>query len=412
MPITAPALLLTRLQPRCGRACLRHRIHARVEGDGEGVEQDPVDEVMQTNDHLTATGQPAAGVELDVCGQPLSQERPERLGDLWGPGGFEAQFDQRAGEVRAGEESFDDVGGVLGSGLFGGQVGERGEAIRGGFEVGEDAVGHADDEVGAGREVVGAGAGGELGLGVDGSVRHGPCAVTAEQLEGGVCDGGAAFGVGDHDKTLPMQPRHLLYLPNQNRCSDWSGMRNLVYYVATSLDGYIADAEGDFSAFPQDPATLAALFERYPETCPTHVRDALGVTGEPRRFDTVLMGFRAFEPALTAGLSGGAYPHLRQIVVTHRDLPATPGLTTIAGDVVTQVAALKEESGRDIWLCGGGNLAAQLVDLIDEIQIKVNPVILGGGTPLLPHTGLPLRLALTDAETLPGGVVLLTHRVS
>lgn len=52
-------------------------------------------------------------------------------------------------------------------------------------------------------------------------------------------------------------------------------MRNLVYYVATSIDGFIADADGDFSAFPQDPATLRVLFDRYPETCPVHVREAV-----------------------------------------------------------------------------------------------------------------------------------------
>lgn len=99
-------------------------------------------------------------------------------------------------------------------------------------------------------------------------------------------------------------------------------MRDLVYYIATSADGFIADPGGGTGAFPHHPGTLTDLFERYPETCPAHLREALGVAGSPRRFDTVLMGYRTFEPARDAGLTS-AYPHLREIVVTHRDLGPT-----------------------------------------------------------------------------------------
>ncbi|TPW78096.1 dihydrofolate reductase family protein [Schumannella soli] len=200
-------------------------------------------------------------------------------------------------------------------------------------------------------------------------------------------------------------------------------MRDLVYFIAASLDGFIAAPDGDFSRFPTQPDTLAALFERYPETCPTHVRAALGVTGEPRRFDTVIMGSGTFAPGLDAGLTGGAYPHLRQIVVTHRELDPADGVETLTGstaELAAQVAALKAEPGADIWLAGGGDLAAQLIDQIDELQIKVNPIVLGDGIPLFGRragvataaTPAPITrdLALVSSETLPGGVVLNTYR--
>lgn len=182
-------------------------------------------------------------------------------------------------------------------------------------------------------------------------------------------------------------------------------MRNLVYYVAVSADGFIADRNGDPSAIPTDPSTLAALFERYPETCPAHAREAFGVTSANRRFDTVVMGHRTYAPAVEVGLPGGAYPHLRQVVATHRDLP----LETMSGDVCAQVADLKRQAGADIWLCGGAELAGQLLDEIDEFQFKVNPVLLGDGIPVI---GGPRQVELTLASTepLPEGVVLNTYR--
>ena len=188
-------------------------------------------------------------------------------------------------------------------------------------------------------------------------------------------------------------------------------MRDLVYYVAISLDGFIAAPDGDTSMFPTHPDTLAALFERYPETCPTQARGPLGVTGAPRRFDTVLLGARTHAPAVAAGLPEGAYPHLRQVVVTHDRTPVA-GCEVLSGDVAATVADLKAHAGRDIWLCGGGQLAAQLIEQIDEIQLKVNPVVLGSGIPFLGGRRPAGPLRLTEVAPLPHGVVLTTYRTS
>lgn len=183
-------------------------------------------------------------------------------------------------------------------------------------------------------------------------------------------------------------------------------MRRLTYYVATSLDGYIADEDGGVDAFPTDPATLAALFAEYPETCPTHVRGALGIDAPPRHFDTVVMGRATHQPAIDAGLTS-AYPHLRQYVVTHRDdLPDDPTVTVVHDDPVGLVRSLKAEDGLDVWLCGGGRLAAQLVDEVDELHLKVNAVALGRGIPLFGGLDVPRRWAPGPTTPLPGGVVL------
>lgn len=187
-------------------------------------------------------------------------------------------------------------------------------------------------------------------------------------------------------------------------------VRTLVYYLATSLDGFIADQHGDFSAFPLHPETLTALFTRYPETCPVHLRAPLGITAPPTRFDTVLMGRKTHQPAIDAGLADGAYPHLEQYVVTHRPFDRATAVQAITEDPLSFVRRLKRRPGRDIWLCGGADVAHQLIEEIDEIQLKINPVLLGRGIPVLLNDGEALQLDLADSEQLPGGILLATYR--
>jgi dihydrofolate reductase len=186
-------------------------------------------------------------------------------------------------------------------------------------------------------------------------------------------------------------------------------MRNLVYLVATSIDGFIAAPSGSFDGFPQDPVTLDALFELYPETCPAHLRGHFGVTAQPRRFDAVVMGARTHQPALDAGLTS-AYPHLEQHVATHRDLPADPTVHPFSGDAAEYLQELKARNGRDVWLCGGADLAAQVAGLIDEIQLKVYPVLFGHGRHLMDAGFDPNPQVLVESRQLPGGVLLNTYR--
>ena len=186
-------------------------------------------------------------------------------------------------------------------------------------------------------------------------------------------------------------------------------MRRLIYLVAVSADGFIADENGGFDAFPQDPDVLTEIFDEYPETCPAPFRAALGVTGPARHFDTVLMGARTHQPAVDAGLTS-AYPHLRQYVVTHRtDLPVDDSLTLVPEDPVGLVRELKQQAGQDIWLCGGGELAGHVAECIDELHLKVNPVLLGRGIPLF-RDGSPRRIELLGSRHLGAGVLLNRYR--
>lgn len=195
-------------------------------------------------------------------------------------------------------------------------------------------------------------------------------------------------------------------------------MRKLVYYIAVSLDGYIAGPDGEVDAFLYDGDHMPWLVEHYPETIPGHVRGALGLAETPpRAFDTVILGRATHQVAVDEGLTGG-YPHLRQVVVTHHpgDLPPEQGLTT-TDDPVAAVRALKAETPADgtapldIWLCGGGDLAGQLAGEIDEVRLKINPVLFGAGRPLVAGGYSPRALVPGMRREFESGVVYAEYAV-
>ena len=71
---------------------------------------------------------------------------------------------------------------------------------------------------------------------------------------------------------------------------------------------------------------------------------------------------------------------------------------------------LKAAEGGGLWLCGGGRLAASLVDEIDRLVVKLNPVTLGQGRPLLDGRLEPRRWRLVSSRTFDdAGVVLLAY---
>jgi dihydrofolate reductase len=80
-------------------------------------------------------------------------------------------------------------------------------------------------------------------------------------------------------------------------------------------------------------------------------------------------------------------------------------------DVPDTVARLKRESAKDILLFGSADLAAHLIPhrLIDEFRIAVNPIVLGGGTPLF-KPGERVKLELLDSRALSTGIVILRYQ--
>lgn len=188
-------------------------------------------------------------------------------------------------------------------------------------------------------------------------------------------------------------------------------MRRLVYFVAGTLDGFIAAPDGSWDFFVLEDDVTAYMREHFPETVPTHMRDPAD-GGQPNRiFDTVLMGRRTYEPALRAGITS-PYAHLEQIVFSRSVASPDPAVRIEAGDPLDVVAKLRRQPGRDIWLAGGGELAGQLLPAVDDLVIKLNPVVAGAGIPLAASGFNPHRFHLADVTPLPSGVVVLRYRAA
>ncbi|WP_299052194.1 dihydrofolate reductase family protein [uncultured Nocardioides sp.] len=182
-------------------------------------------------------------------------------------------------------------------------------------------------------------------------------------------------------------------------------MRDLVYYVAVSLDGLIADDEGGYDAFLVEGDHAAVVLTEYADALPGHVLGALGLTAPGTRFDTVVMGWETLQPALRAGIAS-PYPHLRQYVASRHPRPVAADVTLTA-DPVTTVRDLKCEDGLDVWLCGGGRLAGSLLAEVDRLVLKRNPVVLGSGVPLFAGVASAAHpFSLTDVRRFDSGVVV------
>jgi dihydrofolate reductase len=159
------------------------------------------------------------------------------------------------------------------------------------------------------------------------------------------------------------------------------------------VDGYLAGPNGEIDWIVHDPTVdFRAVYAQ---------------------FDTVLLGRRTYE--LTQQPGAPPWPTGWRVYVFSRTLePAEhPAVTVVGADIESTVASLREEHGRDIWLFGGGKLFASLLalQLVDEVELAVMPVLLGGGIPLAGTAALRSRLRLTRSDALPSGIVNLQYDI-
>ncbi|RSM90746.1 deaminase [Kibdelosporangium aridum] len=180
-------------------------------------------------------------------------------------------------------------------------------------------------------------------------------------------------------------------------------MRKLVYYIAVSLDGYIAGPGGEFDFYPTSDAYTAWMADRFPDTIPTRYREQLGLESVPNKnFDTAIMGSGTYLPGLADGMTS-PWSHLEQYVVsTTLDKVDDPSVTLVR-DPFPLVRELKQRDGLDIWLAGAAKLAGSLLPEIDQLIIKSYPVIAGAGVPAINGEFQPTQFTPTEHMSFDNG---------
>ncbi|MDN6331162.1 MAG: dihydrofolate reductase family protein [Micrococcaceae bacterium] len=174
-------------------------------------------------------------------------------------------------------------------------------------------------------------------------------------------------------------------------------MTRFRYFVAASVDGYIADEH--------DSLEWLTTYDDY------HVgfRDPAAAFLE--EIGAVVMGADTYRWLSTHMDDTGApwpYENTPCWVFTHRELAAVPGadLTFIRGDVGEWAGDIAADAGdQDVWVLGGGGLAGQLVDSghLDELILFTIPLLLGGGRPLA-SLRAPMGLSPTGSREFGRGV--------
>ena len=179
------------------------------------------------------------------------------------------------------------------------------------------------------------------------------------------------------------------------------------YFTATSVDGYIADADNSLDWLFQVPRNGGSGAEGFGRFFAGVGAMAMGAT----TYEWVFAHERLDQHPEKWREWYGATPTW---VFTHRQLPVADGdIRFVEGDIAPvhdeMVAAA---DGRNVWLVGGGELVGAFADrgLLDEILLGVQPVFLGSGAPLLPRRLTSKRIRLESA-TQDGQQVQLVYSV-
>lgn len=173
-------------------------------------------------------------------------------------------------------------------------------------------------------------------------------------------------------------------------------MRKIRLFIAMSLDGYIADSYGRVG-WLNGQGNDDEDIDIYSEFV--------------KNIDTVLMGWNTYNQIITElSPEKWVYNDFITYVITHKENFSCENIRFTNTSPVNLVKKLKQQTGKDIWICGGANIVQQLVneDLIDYYQITIIPILLGTGIRLFENIECEIKLKLLTTQSY-NGMIDLTY---
>jgi dihydrofolate reductase len=184
-------------------------------------------------------------------------------------------------------------------------------------------------------------------------------------------------------------------------------MAKIVISENVSLDGVIQDPAGD-EGFTRGGwvGRIAAL----PEVAKVTLDEALGT-------EALLLGRRSYEwfaarwPSRSGELADKLNSLPKYVVSSTLEDPDWNNSTVLKGDAVNDVSKLKQKLNGEINVPASFQLARTLIehDLVDELRLKIFPVVLGSGERLFGETSDKKPMRLVDSQTVGDGVAILTY---
>jgi dihydrofolate reductase len=176
-----------------------------------------------------------------------------------------------------------------------------------------------------------------------------------------------------------------------------------------SLDGVVQDPAGD-EGFRR--GGWVGLIKDRPEVGKLALDEAVGA-------DALLLGRRSYDwfaarwPGRTGELADRLNSLPKYVVSSTLEAPDWNNSTVLTGDVPTEVSKLKRELGGDIVVPASFQLVRTLMDhdLVDELRLKVFPVVLGDGERLFGELSDTKHLRLLESRPIGGGVAYLAYAV-